>query len=449
MAGEVLSHDVSKGSLVILAGDINSKGKAILRKVDVSEEFCEVSTGVKLTAKTNRKLTVPLVRQWLEELNYGDLSSENFQIFHEPLAGKAPVKVSSAHLKLFWRHLAWKLQAPQEVCYLDPEMVHAWRACREEAAENAQAHFIMKGHEYIMEGILQRSSLLLAPVFGGKKEGNEHWVLLALQKGLGGLYKVRYYDTLQNLHGECQEAAQELLLLLTQGEVEAIPSRRNVGGQGPLACGFNVCWYLEDEVRHFMGEDWSSRGWRQEMFVRERLCELACSLAKEEQRMRAIDEAWQKALAKQEQTKAVRLKMFKALEAQDFQAKVHALRTGEEFASGVPGLPSLTAWHVKEKERMVEEAKKAQAFLRKKAEAAKKAQEEKEEEEKETQKEKEKEETQKEKEQQASQKEEEKEEERSRLKEDLRKTKEYARMLQEIISNTSGILCFINSYRTI
>jgi len=37
--------------------------------------------------------------------------------------------------------------------------------------------------------------------------------------------------------------------------------RRNVARQNGAECLFWACWYLEDEVRHVLGQGWASQGW--------------------------------------------------------------------------------------------------------------------------------------------------------------------------------------------
>ena len=110
--------------------------------------------------------------------------------------------------------------------------------------------------------LCQDHDLVLVPVYdsaGGA--GAEHWTLLSVLKVAQGQVQVRYYDTLIEESGSSRACAGDILILMAtflEGCRPDVPRRRNHARQGIVECGFFVCWYIEEEVRHFMEEAWGA-----------------------------------------------------------------------------------------------------------------------------------------------------------------------------------------------
>ena len=152
-----------------------------------------------------------------------------------------------------------------------------------------------------------------------------------------------------------------------------MPERENVGGQGDLACGFNVIWYLEDEVRCYLGDGRASRGWRNEQLVRHKLFDVCKVLEKQEVKMIEVQKSLKALEAKKEVKKELFKKMQKAIEEDAFKAKIEALRNSEEFAEGYEeDLPPLTLF-LEEALKEAKELETKKAMQKAKAKAKAKA----------------------------------------------------------------------------
>ena len=96
---------------------------------------------------------------------------------------------------------------------------------------------------------------------------------LLVLKVAKGQVQVRYYDTLILESGSSRACAGDILIWMAtflDGCRPDVPRRRNHARQGIVECGFFVCWYVEEEVRHFMEEAWGARGWPVCFEVRDR-----------------------------------------------------------------------------------------------------------------------------------------------------------------------------------
>jgi len=101
------------------------------------------------------------------------------------------------------------------------------------------------------------ANVVLIPVFSC--EAPRHWTLLALRKQSSTKAEVWYYDTLPSGHGGCKRNAALLLKAL---EVkETLPARCNVCRQLDVECGYLVCHYMEEHLRHHRGEGWATNVW--------------------------------------------------------------------------------------------------------------------------------------------------------------------------------------------
>ena len=101
------------------------------------------------------------------------------------------------------------------------------------------------------------ANTVLIPVFSC--EAPPHWTLLALKKQSSTKTELWYYDTLPSGHGGCKRNAALLLKAL---EVkESLPVRCNVCKQLDVECGYFVCHYMEEHLRHHRGEGWATNGW--------------------------------------------------------------------------------------------------------------------------------------------------------------------------------------------
>ena len=74
---------------------------------------------------------------------------------------------------------------------------------------------------------------------------------------------LRYYDTMNEIKPGCFGAMVRLVSVVLQVAPQELKKaeRRNVARQNGAECLFWACWYLEDEIRHFLGQGWASQGW--------------------------------------------------------------------------------------------------------------------------------------------------------------------------------------------
>ena len=111
-------------------------------------------------------------------------------------------------------------------------------------AEDPEAH---EKRMRVFKWMAQRSKILLVPIRSSLKV--EHFTLLVIRKD--DEHRVRYFDSLCQMHEGCLLRAR-LVLALLDIDVE-IHRQFNEFRQEGVECGFVVCHYLEDEMRSYSG----------------------------------------------------------------------------------------------------------------------------------------------------------------------------------------------------
>ena len=87
---------------------------------------------------------------------------------------------------------------------------------------------------------LKDQSLILAPVWGGESEAEEHCTLLIVRKA-EGKWQVEYKDSLTNEHASCRDNAQKISTVLSAAlmvDLKFPEKRKNLSLQpkGSLEC---------------------------------------------------------------------------------------------------------------------------------------------------------------------------------------------------------------------
>jgi len=131
--------------------------------------------------------------------------------------------------------------------------------------------------------------------------GEEHWTLMIIDKRGGPTqadFAVRYYDTLTKESMASRLIAAKILKEMCPGHPEVrLPRRRNCSQQGPLACGFAVIWYMEEElIASAMGAGYGCRGWFDASRARKELHNLGSNMLSCEQGMRREEEEMEEKL---------------------------------------------------------------------------------------------------------------------------------------------------------
>lgn len=226
--------------------------------------------------------------------------------------------------------------APVKVVY--PMVYQAWQACEDEQEEE-EAGERKADLEGWFRRALEDNDLILVQCWASQGEGSEHFTLLVLdfQVDAGSECKVRYYDTLQVESFFCRAKALQWLMMAqrvlegTSRKVpNVLPERCNKVRQdkGLGECGYHVCWYSEEELRHWRGEGWGSRGRSDIKALKVKMASLTNSMMKEraawlEEQKKLEAKAKAKAKAKAVQDEKVKL-------AEDTKATLEALRLKAE-----------------------------------------------------------------------------------------------------------------------
>ena len=173
---------------------------------------------------------------------------------------KTPLMIGCHEIEVFWRRLSWSYPSAPGVVLVPPGVLELWAQSISELAEESAQRW-----RTALENLYEDAELLLAPVFA-----EAHWALLAIDKKAG---TVRYYDSLACCSEACLRTAQKLLRLLGWQEHQEPATlaglRRNRAVQEQLDCGFCTCWYLREEVHHFLSGSWACHGWLNAKAVKE------------------------------------------------------------------------------------------------------------------------------------------------------------------------------------
>ena len=106
---------------------------------------------------------------------------------------------------------------------------------------------------------LADSQHILAPIWGGKADGELHWTLLSMSK-IEETWEVEYKDSLTQVHKDCWENAEKILTVLAvalnahKARMPKARSNAKFQPKGSGLCGQFVCHYTEVKVREIMGE---------------------------------------------------------------------------------------------------------------------------------------------------------------------------------------------------
>ena len=151
-------------------------------------------------------------------------------------------------------------------------------------------------------------------------------------------FQVRYYDTLQAESQSSRARAGAILGQLASfkdGLSHVLPGRRNWARQGPLQCGFFICWYMEEEVRCWLGEPWGLRGWPSCLEVRDQLLRIVKNIQAEAGKM--LKDAVEVGKIEEAKAKAVDAK-GKAIEKELSKEAMKGLAEGGamEWVEGIP-----------------------------------------------------------------------------------------------------------------
>ena len=217
-----------------------------------------------------RQITALQREGWLVRAGWGEDSAgeDTFAGCAEHIEGVAPVMIGHQHVTLYWTYLQWALNlssAPRPMKLLDPELVVAWYGGTTEAEVPAT---LQAQWRFILDTCTRdATAVVLIPLWRG-----EHWTLIVLDHVER---QCRYYDSLTVESQGSYLVADFLVTELHKAGHASLewlppvcPHRRNFCRQGPLECGFFVCWWLEEECRAMMGEGWCSQGWPQPMEAR-------------------------------------------------------------------------------------------------------------------------------------------------------------------------------------
>ena len=169
--------------------------------------------------------------------------------------------------------------------------------------------------------------------------GEEHWTLMIIDKRGGPMqadFAVRYYDTLTTESMASRLIAAKILKEMCPGHPEVrLPRRRNCSQQGPLACGFAVIWYMEEElIASAIGAGYGCRGWFNESRARKELHNLGSNMLSCEQRMRREEQVMHEKLQALILMTEDKVKTKDAITRQREEAFLAALKAAADFTDG-------------------------------------------------------------------------------------------------------------------
>jgi hypothetical protein len=230
-----------------------------LAEVQLTEELAKKQNG-----KTLRQLDKATAWRLCLDLGFGSLLTTETEMnnFHNELAGSKAVRAWAAHITLWWKFLQWSLEAPSEVVCIPVELLAIYHQTSEEDGYDT-ADALAKQEAAIKNYIWKPWKLLLVPIYGARLAA-EHFTLLVVDKQLSESPPVlRCYDTLEYPDLHCLSRAEHFLNTFVSVNIleGASLERSNFSRQGQLACGFAVCWYIEEELRYFRKEGFGARGW--------------------------------------------------------------------------------------------------------------------------------------------------------------------------------------------
>ena len=187
------------------------------------------------------------------------------------------------HFPLWWTLLEYSFGAEpmSKARMFPPQLVNDFLAmlqCMREGQEMDQymQGLLEKQKTYFQRG-LSRFDLIIVPIFSEKAHA-PHFTMMVLdfsasakvgirlKSEIPGAQReccLRYYDTCHDLKPHTWEAMVEFVssTLLVRPEDVGEPQRRNQTRQAGEECLFWMCFHIEDEVRHFLGQGWASQGW--------------------------------------------------------------------------------------------------------------------------------------------------------------------------------------------
>lgn len=223
-----------------LLQDIGGKGKAR-----------QLRNLVRVPAKTKRLLLMAAGHEHPEETTLSQLRAQDKELLDE-------------HVDLYGAIVRWTLDLLDEV-EVQVVPLQLSRLVLEGHLKEPQGPYTLKPdlpevHEKrlrCVRSMFKASKLMLVPLFGMNPG---HFTLLAIEKKCEGEeVAVRYYETLHKPHASCRRNAEAILEIL--GIDASNLKRTNMARQSGVECGFMVCHYLEENLRHFVGEGWATQGW--------------------------------------------------------------------------------------------------------------------------------------------------------------------------------------------
>ena len=343
---------------------VKVSGLEVLRHVELAASHCSsTESEVKVPCKLLKSVSDQTKRGWLLALGWHDQKLGELVALGPRLEGKRDLELYDEELVLAWKYLAWSLDAPSTVWLVSPLQSHIWLQAAEEkfkleagALTEAQAvavagvdDSLQQGRLHALQRLWEEAKLVLVPLTAGE-HGGGHWTLLAITKPLGpaasGAVQVRYYDTLKNVSQRCLMRAQ-LWLRGIEPDCEQLKreadtlQKCNASLQVGSECGFTVFWYLEEELRAFLGEGRGRRGWLNSVAARNKVCSVMRTLAAYAGKLQVEEQALAEQLRRDLERRAE-----EARQAADYEQQMKVLEALQVLACDLLGEGLPDGWLV-------------------------------------------------------------------------------------------------------